>query len=155
MSAPPGPPAPSPTFLIIALGRRLRERVERTLRTRGMSMRHLSALGHLGGDPGVSYSELARRAGVTAQSMQATLRQLEELGAVDREGPAGRGNTARLHVTEHGQELAAWARSVLEETDRELFGHLGEAERAGLTGGLLTAFTAPERDGAGNGPTAG
>ncbi|MDQ2707033.1 MAG: MarR family transcriptional regulator [Actinomycetota bacterium] len=38
-------------------------------------------LGHLAGEPGLSYSELGRRAGVTAQSMQATLRQLEERGA--------------------------------------------------------------------------
>ncbi|OLL81734.1 Transcriptional regulator, MarR family [Pseudonocardia sp. Ae168_Ps1] len=141
-SAPIAGPAiePSPTFLIMALGRRLREQVEDTLRTRDLSMRHLSALGHLAGDTGHSYSELARRSGITAQSMQATLRQLEELGAVERRGPGGRGRAARLHVTEYGRELTRWGRSVLRESDRILLEDVPEHQRAALTDGLLAAF---------------
>jgi DNA-binding MarR family transcriptional regulator len=66
--------------LLLALGRIVREEVERALDVQGLSLRHLSALGHLSREPGLSCSALGRRAGVTAQSMQATVRQLEQAG---------------------------------------------------------------------------
>lgn len=125
----------------MALGRELRARVEDQLRARGLSMRHLSALGHLAHDPGSSYSELARRAGVTAQSMQATLRQLEDLGAVERRSPPGRGHAAHLHVTDHGTELRQWAQLVLSEIDRWLLDRVPEDQRPAMVSGLLAAFT--------------
>lgn len=100
----PSEPA-SPAFLLISLGRLVREEVETDLRDYGLSLRHLSALGHLSHEPGLSYSELGRRAGIAAQSMQATLRQLEELGAVERRNIAGRGRKAQLHVTSVGARL--------------------------------------------------
>ncbi|MGK2883043.1 MAG: MarR family transcriptional regulator [Mycobacterium sp.] len=59
-------------------------------------MRHLPALGHLARSTGMSYSELARRASVTPQSMQATLTKLEERGAVAKTTDSGRGRTAHL-----------------------------------------------------------
>ncbi|BBG03777.1 MULTISPECIES: MarR family winged helix-turn-helix transcriptional regulator [Pseudonocardia] len=134
------PPEPHAAFLVMALGRRIREATEKRLRARDLSMRHLAALGHLSRDPGCSYSELARRAGVTAQSMQATLVQLEKLQAVERRTPAGRGRRARLHVTVIGEELAAWGRSVLADLDDEFFGHVPEELRSTVTGVLLGVF---------------
>ncbi len=135
------PPEPRTAFLVMALGRRLRETAETRLRARDLSMRHLAALGHLARDPGCSYSELARRAGVTAQSMQATLVQLEELRAVERRTPAGRGRRARLHVTAVGAELNDWGRAVLDALDDEVFGHVPEELRRGVAEVLLEAFT--------------
>lgn len=129
-----GPPlAGSPSFLIIGLGTRLRVDVERALSASGLSMRHLSALGHLRHEPGLSYSELGRRSHVTAQSMQATLRHLEERGAVERRTEAGRGRTAELHVTDLGVELLALGRRAYEAADRELLGDMDADQRAQLT----------------------
>ena len=88
------PPLVSASFVLMALGRHLRDAAETRLRADGIAVRHLSALGHLSRDPGLSYSELARRAGLTPQSMQATLRTLEEMGAVHRDTDAGRGRNA-------------------------------------------------------------
>lgn len=99
------PPPGRPALLLLALGRLVREEVERALDAKGLSLRHLSALGHLSREPGLSYSTLGRRAGVTAQSMQATVRQLEQIGAVRRVTPAGRGRTAELRVTDAGRRL--------------------------------------------------
>ena len=51
----------------------------------------LGALGHLARDEALPYSDLARRARVTAQSVQATVGHLVDLGAVSRrtdDGPA-------------------------------------------------------------------
>lgn len=56
-------------------------------------------------EPGISYSELARRAHVTVQSMKATLQQLEQRGAVERRTPPGRGHRAELYLTAEGQRL--------------------------------------------------
>lgn len=146
---PAGAPAPSPAFLLLALGRQVRAEVEEALREQSLSLRHLSALGHLGSEPGLSYSELARRADVTAQAMQATLGQLEGRGAVEKRTPAGRGRTAQLHLTELGEQLLAQGRRTVAEADRQLGEDLGPDRTQELTVLLLQLFTAAAgRDGA-------
>lgn len=60
--------------------------------------------------------------------MHATVRQLEELGAVRRQG-SGRGRKARLEVTDRGRELMAIGRGVATRLDRELFDDLGFDQR--------------------------
>jgi DNA-binding MarR family transcriptional regulator len=137
----PAPPRPSAAFLIMGLGRLVRDDVDAALGAHGLSTRHLSALGHLSGEPGLSYSELGRRAGVTAQSMQATLRQLEDRGAVERRTTPGRGRTAELHVTPAGAELLALGRRVLEEADERLLAGVPAERRAELAEVLLAAFS--------------
>jgi DNA-binding MarR family transcriptional regulator len=141
----PAPPPASPAFLLIGLGRLVREEVESELRTRGLSLRHLSALGHLSREPGLSYSELGRRAGVTAQSMQATLHQLEDLGAVQRRTEPGRGRAARLHVTDTGGELLAVGKRAITSTDQRLLADFPTEQHSQLTAILLTAFTSAHR----------
>lgn len=126
MAAETPPPPISASFLVMALGRRLRDVAGEKLRAEGIALRHLSALGHLSRDPGLSYSELARRAGVTPQSMQATLRGLEAMGAVHRNTDAGRGRTAQLFVTDAGRDLLTVGRSVYDQLDGVLQEHLSE-----------------------------
>jgi DNA-binding MarR family transcriptional regulator len=116
----------------MALGGRIREHVEQVLRAEDIGMRHFSALGHLAHRPGVSYSELARRAHVTQQSMQATLQQLEQLGAVERVGGAGRGRAAHLHVTDEGHRLLAIGREAFSAVDEALARDLGTEASAQL-----------------------
>ena len=141
MAADTPPPPISAAFLVMALGRRLRDVAERRLRTQGIAIRHLSALGHLSRDPGVSYSELARRAGLTPQSMQATLRSLEDMGAVHRDTDAGRGRTARLFVTDTGRDLMTAGGSVYDQLDGMLREHMSEE----AVGELARAFPALTR----------
>lgn len=139
-SEPPGLPEPGsagPAFALMALGRMVREDVEARLRPSGLALRHLSALGHLSRRPGLSYSELARRAGVTVQSMQATLVQLEERGAVERARPAGRGRAAELRVTPVGLELLGTAERSLHDAGEQVLA-LFPADQHGLVQGLLS-----------------
>ena len=131
----------SAAFLLSGLGRIVREDIESELRELGLSLRHISALGHLSRTPGLSYSELGRRAGVTAQSMQATLRQLESQGAVERLTLAGRGRTAELHLTAAGHSLLARGREAVQTVDTSLLGGLAPDERAQLTALLMRTFT--------------
>lgn len=134
----------SPGFLLMALGRRVREQVEAELRTEGTSLRHLAALGHLSHEPGLSYSELGRRAGVTPQSMQATLLQLEATGAVERRTPTGRGRTAQLHVTTAGTAVLRRSQRTIERVERSHLAGLTPQRREALTDILLELFpTAP------------
>ena len=137
-----GVPEAVAAVLVISLGRRAAARVDAELAADGLTMRHLSALGHLSRQPGLSYSELARRAGITPQSMQATLRQLEEQGAVERLTDPGRGRTAELAVTERGRELLSRGRAAVDRVDHDLFGHLHEDEKAQLTSALMRSFRA-------------
>ena len=126
----------SPAFLLMNLGSRVRDEVDTALRGQAMSIRLVSALGHLARQPGLSYSELARRAGISPQSMQATLTRLEETGAVARHTEAGRGRTARLEVTDTGREMLAGAQEVVAAVDRRLADQLG-ADRHQLLGRIL------------------
>nr|WP_285658335.1 MarR family transcriptional regulator [Actinomycetospora sp. NBRC 106375] len=103
-------------------------------------MRHLSALGHLAGSPGISYSELARRTGVTPQSMQATLTALEGRGAVARDTDPGRGRTAALHVTAEGHRLREAGREVVAAVDDDLRTRLDDERHQVMTDALLALF---------------
>ncbi|MDG9708023.1 MarR family winged helix-turn-helix transcriptional regulator [Streptomyces sp. DH10] len=136
----PMPPA-SPAFLMAALGRHIRDDVEESLRPTGFTLRHLSALGHLHREPGISYSELARRAGVTAQSAQATVRQLEQRGAVERRSLPGRGHTAELHITDKGHDLLEAGKRAYAAADEALSLALDSEQLTALTGLLLTALS--------------
>lgn len=143
----PRPPAPSPAFAIMTLGQRIRRDADAALRTAGLSLRHLSALGHLHHQPGLSYSDLGRRADVTAQSMQATLASLEERGAVERRTPAGRGRTAQLHVTDEGVALMRRGERLVEEAGARVLAGLSPEQRAQVTALLLPAVAALLRRG--------
>jgi DNA-binding MarR family transcriptional regulator len=144
VSDPPPPPL-NAAFLLISLGRMLREDVDEALRPLALSMRHLSALGHLSRQPGLSYSELARRAGITPQSMQATLQQLEQLQAVERLTVAGRGRTAQLHVTPTGLDLLRQGRQVIQDAEEDLLNGIPVEQRGPFTAVLASAFTAALR----------
>ncbi len=133
--------ASSAVLLLVGAGRVLQRRVDEELAALGLTLRHLGALGHLAHRPDLSYSDLARRAGVTAQSMHATVRGLEEMGAV-RRTLAGHGHPARLEVTDRGRELLDAVRTTAERLDRELLAGLSEEQRADLRR-ALTALGAP------------
>ncbi|MGY1753323.1 MarR family winged helix-turn-helix transcriptional regulator [Blastococcus sp. SYSU D01042] len=117
----PGPPATSSALLLVALGRQVDRWVNGSLERIGLSLRLLGALGHLGREPGLSYTELARRARVTPQSMHATVAELIATGAV---APAdqGRGRRALLDVTPRGRELLVAGLAAIAAVDAELRG---------------------------------
>ena len=96
----------STTMMLIAAGRLAQRRFEAKLADRKLTLRHIGALAHLAHSPDLSYSDLARRARITPQSMHATIGQLAELGAVTIEAK-GRASYPRL--TARGRELLAFA----------------------------------------------
>ena len=73
-------------FLLKSLQHTLRQTIDKALRKQGieLSFAHLAALFNLHYDPGVSGAQLARRAMVSAQTMNSALRALEQDGYIDR-----------------------------------------------------------------------
>ncbi|WP_205347030.1 MarR family winged helix-turn-helix transcriptional regulator [Pseudonocardia broussonetiae] len=134
--------ASSSVLMLVGAGRILGRRVESELAGLGLTLRHLGALGHLVHRPELSYSDLARRAGVTAQSMHATVRGLEELGAVRRALP-GQGHRARLEVTDRGHELLDRVRASAQRLDDELLADLTDEQRAALRAALRSLVVPP------------
>jgi DNA-binding MarR family transcriptional regulator len=120
----------------MAAGRVAQRRLDEALAARGVTLRHIGALGHLVHRPDMSYSDLGRRAGVTSQSMRATVRHLEGIGAVARTLP-GHGHAARLEVTESGRALLAWAASEARAVDAALFADVPADTLAALRQALL------------------
>ena len=111
--------ADSTSFMLIGLGRLLQRRFEQELAEEGITLRHLGALGHLRGQSGLSVSDLAKRAGVTAQSMHATIGQLVERGAIDA-GKTRQGRASKLEVTREGERLLRFAARVARRLDGDL-----------------------------------
>jgi DNA-binding MarR family transcriptional regulator len=73
-------------FLLKSLHHTLRQTFDETLRKQGveLSFAHLVALFNLHYDPGISGAQLARRAMVSAQTMNSALRALEFDGYIER-----------------------------------------------------------------------
>ncbi|MFB7719365.1 MarR family winged helix-turn-helix transcriptional regulator [Nocardia sp. NPDC056100] len=118
-------------LLLVIVGRRLRERLDESLADIGITMRHFSALGHLAHRSDLSYSDLARRSGVTTQSMRATAAHLEELGAVAAVA-GGKGQRARLELTPAGHELLRQAKQLTAAAEADAFARLDPDTRAAL-----------------------
>ena len=134
-------------MLLVLAGRTFRETAEAALRRHGLSLRVLSALGHLDSTPASSYSDLARRAGVTPQSMQATLTTMEAEGLVRREGESVRGQAVRLRVTSRGRRRLTEGRRAITDAHEGLLTTLNASARQQLTRLLLTLVqptTSPE-----------
>ncbi|MFF2553999.1 MarR family winged helix-turn-helix transcriptional regulator [Nocardia sp. NPDC058058] len=127
----PDPEAGGTALLLVIVGRRLRERLDEALADIGITMRHFSALGHLAHRSDLSYSDLARRSGVTTQSMRATAAHLEELGAVATVA-GGKGQRARLELTPAGHDLLRQAKQLTATAESAAFAQLDTDTRAAL-----------------------
>ncbi len=137
------PEMPSSTvMLMIAAGRQLQRELESDLSAIGLSLRQLGALGHIAHNPELSYSDLARRAGITTQSMRATILMLQEQGAV-RSNLSGQGRRANLELTETGEQLLNEARRVIALRDRAFAERLGAEEEKVLSAVLRRAAPGP------------
>ncbi len=73
-------------FLLKSLQHTLRQRLDEAMRKEGvdLSFAHFVALFSVQGEPGITGAQLARRAFVSAQTMNSVLRRLEEDGLIDR-----------------------------------------------------------------------
>lgn len=102
----------------------LRGAMEDELRPLGLTVPQYACLELLSQNPGLSNSELARRAFVTRQSMNLVLRRLQERRLLERPDTAPSGRALPSVLTEQGQELVREAGVVVRAAEKALFAPL-------------------------------
>jgi DNA-binding MarR family transcriptional regulator len=123
-------------FLLKSLQHTLRQRFDEALRKQGVELSYaqFAALFNLHGDPGVTGGQLARRAMVSAQTMNSALHALERDGYIER----------RPHPRSRRADSWTLTEAGLEELDRAR--QVGSAIFARMLDGFEAAETAAFED---------
>jgi DNA-binding MarR family transcriptional regulator len=142
-------PGQSIGFLMKSLQHTLRQAMDEALRKRGLelSFAHFAALFGLHSEPGVTGAKLARRAMVSAQTMNSVLRRLEEEGRIERRPHPESRRADSWHLTADGLELLEQAREVGSGVVARMLAPLAPAETAALEDYLRRCIAALEGDG--------
>lgn len=117
-------------YLIKQLQHSSRQAFDEALRRErlGLSLAHLVTLYVLETDPGAAGAELARQASVTAQTMHAILRRLEQDKLIERRPHPTSARSDSWFVTRAGQLRLRRAKGVGERVCRRLLLPLSDAE---------------------------
>ncbi len=115
----------SPLMVMVLNGRSLEARLQDHLQEQGLSMRRLGLLGHLKASPGISFSGLARRAGIRVQSLQPIVAGMLSDGLVRTVGGVGQGKAAVLELTDAGVDALRAVGATVAALEEEIF--VGEA----------------------------
>jgi DNA-binding MarR family transcriptional regulator len=102
------------------------------LRPLDLTVAQYACLELLGQHPGLSNSELARRAFVTRQSMNLVLRRLQERGLLTRPEHAAHGRALPTKLTRAGQTKLRKASVAVRTVEQQLFSPLSPAQQRRL-----------------------
>jgi DNA-binding MarR family transcriptional regulator len=121
-------------------------RLERALRPLDLSLAQHNALVQVELTPGISSAAVARRAGMTAQSMGTAVNGLIERGLLERRAHPTSRRVMQLHPTGAGTALVQLSQAAIEESNANLFEALSEEDEAVLAGLLrrLVRHTNPD-----------
>lgn len=139
-------PSTQPGYLAWQLGQATAQRLERSLRPLEINLAQLRALVAVSMTPGISSAEVARRSGLTAQTMGAAVAGLVERGLMERSAQPGNRRVLQLHVTDAGQALGERAQIVVDGIQEAMFGVLSADEQKVAYGLLrrLVEHNAPD-----------
>jgi len=93
-----------------------------------VSFAHFVTLYTLASEPGIAGAELARRAFVTAQTMNTILRRMERDGAIERRPHPTNQRADSWYITKAGQTSMSKAQVVAERVWSQMFEELSEQE---------------------------
>lgn len=116
----------------------LRTAMDETLRPLDLTVPQYACLELLGQNPGLSNSELARRAFVTRQSMNVVLLLLQERGLLTRPDRAPQGRALPSTLTENGQAVLRRASTAVRAVEKQLFAPLSPEQQRRLREDLAT-----------------
>ena len=106
----------SPVIALLAVSASWEAQLAAELRSLGISTRKFALLGHIGAEPGISFSELARRSRITVQSAHAAVHALVDDGLV-ADATAQAGAASDLSVTAKGARVLRDAQDRLAALD--------------------------------------
>jgi DNA-binding MarR family transcriptional regulator len=137
-------------FLLKSLHHTLRQTFDETLRKQGveLSFAQFAALYNLHSDPGVTGARLARRALVSAQTMNSALRALELDGYIERRPHPLSRRADSWSLTDAGLEELARARQVGKTIFARMLGSFDTKEIAAFEDYLRRCIEALDADAA-------
>lgn len=121
---------PTTGYLAWQFSQLMAGRLERALRAEDLTLAQHNALQHAARTPGVSAAEIARRSGITAQSMGAAVNQLVERGLLRREPHPTSRRSMRLFATDEGHSAAARAASIGTRIESEMSSPLSPDDKS-------------------------
>lgn len=107
------------SLAILGVATLVRKRLDERLSLIGLSVRHVSVLGHVRAQPGRSMSGLAKRLSITTQSMHATVHDLLGRGLLQADDLT-RGRASELKITTQGEEVLEQALAMVAEVDKRV-----------------------------------
>ncbi|GIG70940.1 MarR family winged helix-turn-helix transcriptional regulator [Phytomonospora endophytica] len=110
----------------------MRTAMDETLRPLDLTVPQYACLELLGREPGLSNSELARRAFVTRQSMNVVVHRLQESGLLTRPEQAAHGRARPTELTADGRTLLRKASVAVRAVEKKLFSPLSEERQRRL-----------------------
>ncbi|WP_433003346.1 MarR family winged helix-turn-helix transcriptional regulator [Kribbella sp. CA-294648] len=119
-------------YVLKQLHASLRSAMDEALRPLDLTVPQYACLELLGQDPGLSNSELARRAFVTRQSMNLVLRRLQERGLLTRPDQAPHGRALPSKLTPDGQRVLRRASIAVRAVEKQLFAPLSPQQQLRL-----------------------
>ena len=122
----------------------LRNAMDETLRPLDLTVPQYACLELLGQDPGLSNSELARRAFVTRQSMNLVLRRLQERGLLTRPDQAPHGRALPSELTQDGLDILRQASIAVRAVEKQLFAPLAPEQQRRLREDLAACLPSTE-----------
>ena len=128
----------SPVIALLAVSATWETQLAAVLKDLGISTRKFGLLGHIHAEPGISFSELARRSHITVQSAHTAVRTLVDDGLVT-DATAQAGAASDLSLTDKGARVLQEARDRLAQltTRRSRV----DSQRAGPDGTAARAAT--------------
>jgi DNA-binding MarR family transcriptional regulator len=134
-------PAERIAYVVRMISGALTQEVEQALRPVQLTQVQLAALVQLSLSDGLSAAELARRCGVTPQSMASALAGLERRALIARAPHPTHGRVVEIRVTEDGRELAERARRLTAGANAKALALVEPDERPRLHELLLALAT--------------
>jgi DNA-binding MarR family transcriptional regulator len=109
-----------------------RDIIENVLRPFGLTAAQYTALSLLGRRDGLSSAQLARRVGVTPQSMTDVIKALEDKRLISRREADTNHRVLRITLTNAGRKCVDICEDLIGRAEEELFGSLNKSEIATL-----------------------
>ena len=144
MSGPSRPQhtADRPGYLIKRAQAALNAQMARALHEHGVTLAQFAVLTALAEEPGLSNAELARRAFITPQSMNETLRELEQRAWIIRSHHPTHGRIRQSELTEQGRTTLAACDAAVTAIEQRMLGDLDADQRLQLAAALRTCIAA-------------
>lgn len=123
---------PTISYLAWQLSQNIAGKLERELRALDLTLAQYNALLHTVRTPGLSSADIARRSGLTAQSMGAAVNQLIARGLLRREPHPTSRRSMCLFATDEGHAAGTRADAVAGRITAEATSHLSPADNMTL-----------------------